>query len=102
MRAILPTRSIGLLIGIGLIDMVVTAWLHAQGLVVEMNPLMRGFLASGEWLFILVKSLTLIAAWVVMVHYAQVNRLFVRKLCLWGSAVYMSVWLLWFVAGAAS
>lgn len=99
MKAILPTRSIGLLVGIGAVDMIATAWLHAQGMIVEMNPIMRPFLASSEWLFIFVKSLTLIAAWVVMVHYARTNRAFVRSICLWGSVVYLSVWLIWFLIG---
>ncbi len=99
MKAILPTRSIALLIGIGLIDMITTAVLHAQGKIVEMNPLMRGFLQTSEWLFILVKGATLVAAWIVMAQYAQVNRPFVRKCCIWGSVVYAGVWLGWFTLG---
>ena len=43
--------------------------------------------------------MTLIAAWVVMVHYARTNRAFVRSICLWGSVVYLSVWLVWFLIG---
>ena len=102
METALPTRSIALLLGIGFIDLITTAILHANGLIVEMNPLMRGILARSEWLFALVKGATLIAAWVVMAQYARTHLAFVRKVCLWGSGIYLSVWLFWFVAGALS
>lgn len=64
-----------------------------------MNPLMRGFLTTSEWLFILVKGATLVAAWIVMAQYARVNLPFVRKCCIWGSLIYGSVWLGWFLVG---
>jgi hypothetical protein len=86
--------------GIGFVDMVATAWLHAQGKIVEMNPLMRGFLAQGEWMFVFVKSLTLVAAWIVMARYATSNLEFVRRTCIWGSIVYASVWTVWFLVGS--
>ena len=94
----MPTRSIALLIGIGLIDLVTTAWLHAQGLVVELNPIMRAFIDRGDWLFILVKGASLVIAWIVMARYARTNRAFVRKICLLGSVAYVLVWVVWFTA----
>ena len=97
-RAILPSRSLALLIAIGFTDLVLTAWLHAQGLIVELNPIMRGFIDHGEWLFILVKGGTLALAWYTMANYAKTNRAFVRKVCLTGSAEYLFVWIAWFVA----
>lgn len=100
MRAFLPTRAIALLIGIGLVDLVATAWLHSAGKIVEMNPLMRPLLASGEWLFVLVKGLTLVLAYLAMVHYSRTHRAFVRQTCLIGSCIYASVWLIWFLAGS--
>lgn len=98
MRVILPTRSIALLIAIGFIDLVVTVWLHAQGLITELNPVMRGFLDRGEWLFVLVKGGTLALAWFTMACYARTNRAFVRKICLTGSVAYVLIWTAWFVA----
>jgi uncharacterized membrane protein len=83
---------------IGLIDLVMTAWLHANGLIVELNPLMRGFIEHGEWLFVLVKGGTLVAAWWVMASYARKNLDFVRKICIAGSTVYVVIWLSWFLA----
>lgn len=96
MQAILPSRSIALLMAIGFVDLVVTAWLHQRGLIVELNPLMRPLIERSEWLFSAVKALTLLAAWYAMARYAKVNRAFVRQACLIGSATYLTVWLLWF------
>jgi hypothetical protein len=61
---------------------------------------MRGFLQNGEWQFVIVKGATLVAAWVVMAQYARVNLAFVRKTCIWGSVIYGSVWLSWFLIGS--
>lgn len=73
-----------------------TAVLHAQGLIVELNPIMKGLIEQSEWLFAFVKASTLIAGWVALVWYARQNLQFVRKACTWGSAAYVLVWLLWF------
>jgi Domain of unknown function (DUF5658) len=99
-RAILPTRSLALLIAIGLADLIATTWLHMQGLIVELNPVMRGFIDRGEWLFVVVKGATLALAWFTMATYAKKNREFVRKVCLTGSAAYVLIWVAWFVASA--
>lgn len=96
MSKLLPTRALGLLLGIGFLDLIVTAVLHAQGKIVELNPLMRVFIERGEWLFALVKGLTLGAAWVALALYARQNRLFVRKACIYASAAYVTVWCAWF------
>ena len=102
LQTILPTRAIALLVGIGFIDLVTTAILHANGSIVEMNPLMRAFLVQSEWLFVLVKGSTLVAAWWVMAIYSRQHLAFVRKTCLIGSAVYLLVWLMWFTVGATA
>lgn len=98
LKEAIPTRAILLFIGIGLADLVVTAVLHAQGQIVELNPLMRVFIEQSEWLFALVKGLTLVAGWLVLAWYAQFNLRFVRQASLWGSAAYVMVWLIWFTA----
>lgn len=97
----IPTRAIILFIGIGAIDLVTTAVLHAQGHIVELNPLMRLFIDQSEWLFAFVKGLTLVGGWFVLAWYARFNLAFVRKAALWGSVAYMAVWLSWFVGAMA-
>lgn len=94
---IFPSRSLVVLMAIGFIDLVSTAVLHAQGLIVELNPVMRFFIEQSEWLFAFVKALTLIAGWIGLAWYAKHNRDFVRKACNWGAAAYVGVWLMWFV-----
>jgi len=98
MSKVLPTRALGLLLLIGLVDLVVTAVLHSSGAIVELNPLMRPLLARGEWLFAIVKGATLVLAWVAMAWYARQNRDFVRKACLLGSGAYLAIWAGWFVS----
>jgi uncharacterized membrane protein len=71
-----------------------------QGMIVELNPVMRPVIDRGEWLFILVKGGTLALAWYTMATYAKTNRAFVRKVCLTGSAAYLLIWIGWFVASA--
>jgi membrane-bound metal-dependent hydrolase YbcI (DUF457 family) len=99
MRAFFPTRSLILLLTIGLIDLITTAVLHAKGLIVEMNPLMRVLIDRSEWLFALAKLLTLVVAWVVLARYAKNNIAFVRAVCKYGSLAYIAVWTIWFIAG---
>ena len=96
MKLILPTRTIGLLMLIGFTDLVTTAWLHYMGLIKELNPVMAPTLEHGEWTFIVVKSLTLIAAWVALAAYARKDLKFVRLSCLAGSGVYLAMWSIWF------
>ena len=61
-RRLWPTRALVLLLAIGFFDLIVTAVLHANGMITELNPLMKPLLEQGEWLFAIVKSFTLIAA----------------------------------------
>ena len=98
-RLLFPTRAIALLLLIGFVDLAVTAVLHAQGQIVELNPLMRVFIERSEWLFVFVKSATLVAGWFGMVAYARVNRDFVRKASLACSGLYLPIWTVWFVFG---
>jgi hypothetical protein len=99
-QSLFPTRALLLLLGIGFFDLLVTALLHANGLIVELNPLMRPLIEQSEWLFVFVKSLTLVAAWCALAWYARQNLGFVRKVCLLSSAVYLIVWSAWFLASA--
>lgn len=89
-----------LLLGIGFLDLVATAVLHANGLIIELNPLMKPFIERSEWLFVLVKGTTLILAWSVMVYYAKYNLDFVRKASFAGAAAYSAIWTIWFIAGS--
>ena len=91
-----PTKSLVVLLIIGTVDLITTAVLHARGLIVEMNPLMRTFITQSEWLFAFVKGLTIGAAWGVMAWYAQQNKEFVSKACILGSLAYVTVWTTWF------
>lgn len=98
MKVAIPTRSLGILLIIGFTDLILTAWLHYQGMIVELNPLMRVLIERSEWLFAFVKGATLVLAWIVMSRYAKTNRLFVRNICLFGAAAYLVIWTSWFLA----
>jgi hypothetical protein len=91
-----PTKSMIVLLAIGIIDLISTAVLHSKGMIVELNPLMRGFINQSEWLFAFVKGMTIGVAWGTMVWYAQTNRDFVNKACTYGSIAYLFVWTTWF------
>ncbi|HWD40130.1 MAG TPA: DUF5658 family protein [Fimbriimonas sp.] len=94
MRVVFPSRAILLLIGIGIADLISTAWLYHLGLIQERNPLMRFFLDRGEWSFILVKGATLFVAWIALAAYTKHNRQFVKRSCIVGSVAYMGLWLM--------
>ena len=96
-KAIFPSRALLLFLLIGFTDLLVTAILHAHGLIVEMNPLMKVLIERSEWLFAFVKALTLVAGWMALHWYAKVNLDFVRKASLYGAGTYVTVWALWFV-----
>ena len=81
-------------------DLIVTAVLHAQGRIQELNPLMKPLIEQSEWLFVLVKGMTLVAAAIGLIWYGRQNREFVRKACILGSFAYLMVFTLWFVKGA--
>ncbi|MBS1721852.1 MAG: hypothetical protein JSS66_02470 [Armatimonadetes bacterium] len=98
-KAVFPSRAIALLVAIGFLDLVMTAVLHANGLIVEMNPLMRVLIERSEVLFAVVKSATIVFAWIALALYAQTNYQFVRKAALTGSIVYVTIWVTWFLVG---
>jgi hypothetical protein len=95
-----PSKSLILLIIIGLIDLIATALLHAEGMIVELNPIMRPIIEHGEWLFALVKGMTLLVAYLTMVNYARQNADFVRRASQMGILLYTGIWLVWFTAAA--
>jgi hypothetical protein len=95
---LVPSRALLILMLIGFADLVMTAVLHAQGLIVELNPVMKPFIERSEWLFAGVKGLTLLAAYLAMVWYAEHNLHFVRKACRAGVVLYLGIWIVWFTA----
>ncbi|MBX7134747.1 MAG: DUF5658 family protein [Fimbriimonadaceae bacterium] len=96
MSKVLPTRALGLLLMIGFIDLFATAFLHAQGRIIELNPVMRPIIERSEWLFAVVKGGTLLLAWIALATYARHNLPFVRKASLYGSIAYVTLWCGWF------
>lgn len=98
MKLVLPTRALTLLMLIGIVDLVSTAWMHANGQIIELNPIMRFFIERSEWLFAAVKGLTLVAAWFALAWYCKYNKDFVRKACVVGTVAYVLVWSSWFLA----
>jgi hypothetical protein len=93
-----PIKSLVILIMIGIVDLVATAVLHAQGRIVELNPVMRPFIEHSEWSFAAVKGTTLVLAFYTMMNYARQNREFVRKASRLGILMYVGIWLVWFTA----
>lgn len=100
LKVVLPTRAIALLMLIGFGDLLATAILHWKGLIVELNPLMRPLIVRSEFLFAFVKGASLVAAWICMAIYAREHRSFVRNACLVGAAVYVLLWIGWFLRAA--
>lgn len=95
---IFPTPALALLMAIGLVDLVSTAVLHRAGLIVELNPIMRVFITRSEWLFAFAKGVTLGAAWGALAWYARTDLRFVARASYLGSAAYVTLWLVWFIA----
>jgi hypothetical protein len=93
-----PVKSLGILMLIGILDLMTTAWLHANGLIVELNPVMRPIIEHSEWLFALVKGMSLVVAYSVMLSYARTNVDFVRTASRLGVLLYSGMWLIWFVS----
>jgi len=61
---------------------------------------MKPLIERDEWLFVLVKGMTLVLAAAGLIWYGQKNREFVRRACLMGSAAYLLVFVAWFIKGA--
>lgn len=99
-QKLFPTPWLCLLLGIGLVDLIATALLHQHGLIIELNPLMKPIIETSEWLFALVKGLTLVLAWVVILKHATTHLEFIKKACAAGSFAYMTIWTVWFIAGS--
>jgi hypothetical protein len=59
---------------------------------------MRPLIERSEWLFAAVKGFTLVIGAVVMSRYIATNPRFVRRACLVGSAAYVTIWCVWFLA----
>lgn len=97
-RQAFPTRALMLFLAIGIIDLVSTSILYAQGMITEVNPVMAFFIERSNWLFVLVKGLTLVAGWYALQRYAQKNLDFVRKACLYASGAYVFIWLVVFIS----
>lgn len=102
LRSLFPTRALVVLLIIGLADLISTALLHKHGLIVELNPLMRPIIETSEWLFALIKGLTLALAWLVMAKHFDSHRDFVRTAAISGSCAYVAIWLIWFISGTIS
>jgi hypothetical protein len=83
---------------IGFVDLVLTVLLYRNGLIVELNPLMRPLIEQSEFLFAVVKSATLLVTWAFMCAYAKTHHSFVRKASMVGSAAYLVLWVSWFSA----
>jgi hypothetical protein len=99
MDTLFPTKSIAVLVCIGFLDLISTAILHANGLIVEMNPLMRYFIERSEIAFAMIKCATIVSAWYVLAVYARINLEFVNRAGLAASCLYGAVWLGWFTYG---
>lgn len=99
MRTVFGLTSLFILMAIGTVDLIATAVLHAQGKIVELNPVMKVFIEQSEWLFAFVKGLTLLAAFFTMRSYMKKNRQFVHRACVAGSVAYVAIWSVWFVRG---
>lgn len=97
MRAV-PLRSLLILMAIGVIDLISTAVLHGQGMITELNPIMRVFIERSEWLFVLAKGTTLVVAFWIMYRHLKHNPEFVHKASLWGSGAYLLIWTTWFMS----
>jgi hypothetical protein len=72
--------------------MVSTAALHAQGKIVELNPMMAPVIDRSEWLFVLLKSATLVAGGIALNRLAKTHKRFVPAACIGASAMYVTVW----------
>lgn len=91
-------RALRLLMALGLVDLVATATLHAQGLIDERNPLMAPLLNGGEWGFVVAKGVTLAIGGVLLTRQARHDRRSVRRACLFGSGAYATLLVVAFFA----
>jgi len=99
MKLLFPTKGVVALVIIAIVDLITTAALHRQGMIVEMNPLMNVFITKSEWMFAFVKGMTIGAGWTALVWYAQQNKPFVAKVAAYGAVAYLMLWSSWFFYG---
>lgn len=95
-----PTKSLAILLLIGIIDLISTAVLHSKGMIVELNPVMKPLIETSEWLFVGVKGMTLVLAWLLIVRFYEQSPRFAARACAIGCWVYCGIWLVWFIKGA--
>ena len=100
MKRYFPSVPLLVLLSIGLIDLILTSVLHAQGLIVELNPVMRPIIEQSEWLFAFVKGATLVAAYLVMMKYMDRHKNYIDKVATIGWIAYIATWTVWFMRGA--
>jgi hypothetical protein len=100
LREYIPTPSLAVLMFIGIVDLISTAVLHAKGLIVELNPVMRPIIEHSEWLFAIVKGATLVVAYLTMLQYARHNVEFVRRASRVGILLYVGIWTIWFTSAS--
>lgn len=80
---------------VGIIDLISTAFLYSQGLIEELNPLMRPLLEHHPLTFVMFKAATLIAAYIALQWYRQTDEKFVVKVSAYGGAAYLTIWVSW-------
>lgn len=100
MKRYFPSVPLLVLLSIGFVDLVLTAVLHAQGLIVELNPVMRPIIETSEWLFAFVKGATLAAAYLVIMKYMDRHKAYIDKVATIGWIAYVGTWTVWFLRGA--
>ena len=89
-------RALGLLLGIGMADLIATAVLSTDERFEERNPLMAGLLAHGPWPFVAAKAATLVVAGLLL---ARQDRRTMQRACLFGSGAYAVLLATAFFAG---
>lgn len=100
MKFRVPVPGLVALIGLALLDLATTLWWHANGMMTELNPLMRPLLEKNEWLFSGVKLATIVALAIAIVLYAKKNLAFCRRVCAVGAGAYISIWTAGVILGA--
>lgn len=90
-----PPRALVFLMLIGIFDLVSTAVLYSQGLIEELNPLMRPLLEHSPLAFVLLKGFTLVVAYIALQWYRQTDEKFVVRVSAYGGVAYLTIWAAW-------
>ncbi|MFN8139305.1 MAG: DUF5658 family protein [Fimbriimonadales bacterium] len=99
-RVARPPLPVLLLVIVAVLDMISTAVLYSMGMIVELNPIMRPVLYGGVWQFCLVKSLTIILAFLGLQWYRAKDEKFVMLASKLGVTAYLVLWTGWFLYGS--